>query len=272
MGFDLEGALAQKREASLHRRRRLIGSAQCSRLVVDGRELVNFCSNDYLGLASHPRLTTAMERVIELRESGMNIRVCNMSLGGSTIAPGTDIEDQVVDAMLSHDIVTVIAAGSSGPATLTNGSPGSARSALTVGAASLAHNERILRDVQYGAGVGALYRPYSGAEMAYFSARGPNADGRTDLADREREGDLLERPIPQLARGESREEAAVVPALLAEGAIEPSSPAGSEGPARIASFRFPLCIRAVPRLRRAAALIRTIHRARNSRLRTLRSR
>lgn len=59
MGFDLEGALEQKRSAGLYRRRRLIGSAQCSRLVVDGRELTNFCSNDYLGLASHPRLTAA---------------------------------------------------------------------------------------------------------------------------------------------------------------------------------------------------------------------
>ena len=80
--------------------------------------------------------------------------------------------------MLQHDIVTVVAAGNAGPAALTLGSPSSSRSALSVGAASLPHNERILRDLQYGPGIGALYRPFGGIEMSYFSSRGPDADGR----------------------------------------------------------------------------------------------
>ena len=82
MGFDLEGALAQKRAAGLYRRRRLIGSAQCSRLVVDGRELTNFCSNDYLGLASDPRLTTAFTRAAARWGvgSGASHLVCGHSL------------------------------------------------------------------------------------------------------------------------------------------------------------------------------------------------
>ncbi|HET8731412.1 MAG TPA: 8-amino-7-oxononanoate synthase [Moraxellaceae bacterium] len=82
MGFDLEVALQQKREASLYRRRRLIGSAQCSRLVVDGRELVNFCSNDYLGLASHPRLTAAFTAAAQRWGvgSGASHLVCGHSL------------------------------------------------------------------------------------------------------------------------------------------------------------------------------------------------
>jgi hypothetical protein len=63
---------------------------------------------------------------------------------------------------------------------LTIGSPGSAFEALTVGASSDAIHERILRDVQFGLGIGALYRPFSGTQTAFFSSRGPTADGRPD--------------------------------------------------------------------------------------------
>ena len=101
-----------------------------------------------------------------------------MSLGGASVDPGLDPEDQLVDVMLAHDIVPVVAAGNAGPAALTLGSPSSAAGSLTVGAASLAHNERVLRDLQYGTGVGALYRPFSATQMAYFSSRGPDPDGR----------------------------------------------------------------------------------------------
>src|SRR5262249_32679405 len=84
------------------------------------------------------------------------------------------------DAMTQKDIVVAIAAGNAGPSSLTVGSPGSALSALTVGAASLAHNVRILVDLQFGLGIGPLYRPFSGTQTAYFSSRGPDADGRLD--------------------------------------------------------------------------------------------
>ena len=111
---------------------------------------------------------------------GSNIRVVNMSLGGPTLAAGRDLIDQATDALLDHDIVAVIAAGNAGPSSLTTGSPGSAANALTVGAASLAHNERILNRLQFGPIAGNLYRPFLGAQTAYFSSRGPNADGRPD--------------------------------------------------------------------------------------------
>ena len=62
MGFDLEATLAEKRAVGLYRRRRLVGSAQCSRLVVDGRELLAFCSNDYLSLANHPAIKQALRK------------------------------------------------------------------------------------------------------------------------------------------------------------------------------------------------------------------
>src|SRR6202030_2300800 len=63
---------------------------------------------------------------------------------------------------------------------LTIADPGSAFSSLAVGAASFARNERIEMDLELGPGQGILERPFSGAQTAYFSSRGPDADGRLD--------------------------------------------------------------------------------------------
>jgi 8-amino-7-oxononanoate synthase len=51
---DLERGLAEREAAGLTRRRRTLASAQGARVTVDGRELIAFASNDYLGLAGHP--------------------------------------------------------------------------------------------------------------------------------------------------------------------------------------------------------------------------
>jgi glycine C-acetyltransferase len=47
------------KEQGLYNRIRTIGSAQGSWLTVDGRNVLNFCSNNYLGLANHPKLVEA---------------------------------------------------------------------------------------------------------------------------------------------------------------------------------------------------------------------
>jgi 8-amino-7-oxononanoate synthase len=52
----LDSALAERRNAGLYRRRLTVASAQGPRVRMDGREYLNFCSNDYLGLAAHPRV------------------------------------------------------------------------------------------------------------------------------------------------------------------------------------------------------------------------
>ncbi len=45
--------------SGLYNRIRTLGSAQGAWLVVDGKKVLNFCSNNYLGLANHPRLVEA---------------------------------------------------------------------------------------------------------------------------------------------------------------------------------------------------------------------
>ena len=133
------------------------------------------------------RILAAIERAIELREQfdagapgGVDVQVVNMSLGGATFFAGRDLFDTAVDVLIEKGMVPVIAAGNAGPSSLTVGSPGSAFGAVTVGAASLAHNERILRRAQFGAAVGSLYRPFLGHQTSFFSSRGPHADGRRD--------------------------------------------------------------------------------------------
>jgi glycine C-acetyltransferase len=47
------------KDAGLYNRIRTIGSPQGAWLTVDGKEVLNFCSNNYLGLANHPRVVQA---------------------------------------------------------------------------------------------------------------------------------------------------------------------------------------------------------------------
>jgi 8-amino-7-oxononanoate synthase len=51
--------LAALRSEGLLRQRRVLQTAQGAHVTVEGREYVAFCSNDYLGLASHPELIEA---------------------------------------------------------------------------------------------------------------------------------------------------------------------------------------------------------------------
>lgn len=57
---DLAAELAAIRAADLYRKPLCIEGAQGPVLLVGGRELLNFCSNDYLGLAADPRIADAL--------------------------------------------------------------------------------------------------------------------------------------------------------------------------------------------------------------------
>lgn len=56
--------LKELKEAGLYTQIRTLSSPQGAWLVVDGQKVLNFCSNNYLGLANHPKLTEAAEKAI----------------------------------------------------------------------------------------------------------------------------------------------------------------------------------------------------------------
>ena len=66
----LQRELTERQAAGLLRKRRVIDSPQAPHLVVDGKEVVSFCSNDYLGLANHPKLVTALSNGAQAAGAG----------------------------------------------------------------------------------------------------------------------------------------------------------------------------------------------------------
>ncbi len=65
LGEQLARDLDEIRDAGLWRELREIELAQATRITIAGRELVNFSSNDYLGLAAHPALGQAAREALE---------------------------------------------------------------------------------------------------------------------------------------------------------------------------------------------------------------
>jgi len=55
-----EAAIDEIRESGLYKTERVLGSPQGSAITVaDGRRVINFCANNYLGLANHPDVVQA---------------------------------------------------------------------------------------------------------------------------------------------------------------------------------------------------------------------
>ena len=67
----LSRTLAEIREAGLYKEERLIESSQSASIQVAGKEVLNFCANNYLGLANDPRLIAASSRMMQDRGFGM---------------------------------------------------------------------------------------------------------------------------------------------------------------------------------------------------------
>ncbi|MBO4740692.1 MAG: aminotransferase class I/II-fold pyridoxal phosphate-dependent enzyme, partial [Bacteroidales bacterium] len=68
----LQEELQAIRNAGTYKEERVIVSPQFSEIKVKGgKDVLNFCANNYLGLANHPRLVAAAKRTLDDRAYGM---------------------------------------------------------------------------------------------------------------------------------------------------------------------------------------------------------
>ena len=93
MPFDLASRLAERRAAHLYRQRPLLETHQQPEVMVDGEQLLAFCSNDYLGLASHPEVIRAMQQGAE--RWGVGGGASHLVMGHST--PHHQLEEALAD-------------------------------------------------------------------------------------------------------------------------------------------------------------------------------
>ena len=68
----LSTQISEIREAGLYKEERIIESPQRAAITVKGKEVLNFCANNYLGLSDHPRLIEGAKRMMDRRGFGMS--------------------------------------------------------------------------------------------------------------------------------------------------------------------------------------------------------
>lgn len=63
--MNLSKNLAQLKQQGIYRSRRVVSGPQGVELNVDGKPVINFCSNDYLGLANHHEIVNAFKKAVD---------------------------------------------------------------------------------------------------------------------------------------------------------------------------------------------------------------
>jgi 8-amino-7-oxononanoate synthase len=89
----LQPALDERRANHLYRQRRNLESAQGAEVRVDGKVCLNFCSNDYLGLANHPAVVAAFQKAAN--EFGVGSGASHLVCGHSSLHH--QLEEELAD-------------------------------------------------------------------------------------------------------------------------------------------------------------------------------
>ncbi|OJW78633.1 MAG: glycine C-acetyltransferase [Bacteroidetes bacterium 46-16] len=68
----LQNELQEIKDSGLFKNERIIASEQGAEITVNGKKVLNFCANNYLGLSSHPKVIEAAHKAIDRRGYGMS--------------------------------------------------------------------------------------------------------------------------------------------------------------------------------------------------------
>jgi 7-keto-8-aminopelargonate synthetase-like enzyme len=68
----LRGEIEEIRSSGLYKTERIITSPQGAEITVNGKQVLNFCANNYLGLSSHPKTIEAADKYLETHGYGMS--------------------------------------------------------------------------------------------------------------------------------------------------------------------------------------------------------
>ncbi len=92
--------------AGLSKKERIITSEQGAEIIVNGKTVLNFCANNYLGLSAHPKVTEAAKKYIDSRGYGMSsVRfICG------TQDIHKELEKKIADFLATEDTILYAAA------------------------------------------------------------------------------------------------------------------------------------------------------------------
>ncbi len=68
----LQKELEEIKSAGLYKQERIISSPQGADIIANGKPVINFCANNYLGLSSHPKVIEAAKKAIDTHGYGMS--------------------------------------------------------------------------------------------------------------------------------------------------------------------------------------------------------
>jgi glycine C-acetyltransferase len=102
----LAGELEEIKAAGLYKTERIIESPQGAEIRVNGKTVLNFCANNYLGLSSHPKVIEAAKKYVDLRGYGMSsVRfICG------TQDIHKDLEEKISAFLGTEDTILYVAA------------------------------------------------------------------------------------------------------------------------------------------------------------------
>src|SRR3989337_3355775 len=103
----LQKQLKQIDELNLLKRERIITSPQGAVIkTMEGKEVINLCTNNYLGLSSHPRVIDAAKRAIDTHGFGMS----SVRFSGGTQDIHKELERKIAEFLRTDDAILYAAA------------------------------------------------------------------------------------------------------------------------------------------------------------------